>query len=195
MRKRMQVEDNPVGYGWISIALHWTTGIIIMVMLVVGSLTVTTSQVEWARMLALHTTIGVLAYPLLWARIFWRLKKGHPGPLPTQSPAFHLLGRFTHYVMLGGLGLMLLSGPATAWSAGYPVVVLGFSVLASGEPHPAIFQMASLLHHAVGLGLLLLIVLHVAAAIKHMAVDRDGTIEKIILAGPELTDASTSNQL
>lgn len=189
----MQLEDAASSYGWVSIALHWTTGVIIMVMLVVGSLAAASAQTDWEQMLAMHTTIGVLAYPLLWARIIWRLFKGHPGPLPTQSPFFHLIGRITHYAMIGAIGVMLISGPLTVWSAGYPVVVLGHTLIQNAETNMDLFQTARLLHHTVGLALLLLVILHIAAAIKHMAINRDGTIDKIII--PKCDEASAKHNV
>lgn len=179
----MRIHDRAVDYGWVSIILHWLAGIGVMVMLLVGSRLAGSAGAGRAYLLNLHTTIGILAYPLLWARIAWRASRRHPGPLPSQQRNLHFIGRMTHYVMLICMALMLVSGPLTAWSSGNVVTVFGRAIIDGGDGRSDLFLSASQIHHVVGLVLTGLVLFHIAAAIKHMAFDRDGTIEKILIAG------------
>ena len=121
------MRDTSSGYGWLSIALHWLTAAIVLVMLTVGSLT-QPSRLGPAdpRLLRLHTTIGITLYLLLWGRILWRFYVGHPGPLPKQGRYAFTLGKYFHYLLLFAIGVMLLTGPLIAWSAGQALQV--FSV-------------------------------------------------------------------
>ena len=82
----MRTTDTRTGYGWVSIALHWTTAIIVLTLWFVGS-SIQSDPGTQESTLRLHTSIAITAYLLLWARVIWRLKIGHPGPpLPPCLP-------------------------------------------------------------------------------------------------------------
>ena len=81
----MRTSDTSNGYGWISIALHWLTAVIVLAMFVIGTMSQSADEEDYVRLVHLHTTIGMAVYLLLWGRIAWRFAVGHPGPLPKQS--------------------------------------------------------------------------------------------------------------
>jgi cytochrome b561 len=85
--------------------------------------------------------------------------------------------------MLGMMALMLISGPLAAWSSGNAITVFGVPVISGATFDSGLFFVASTAHHFAGLMLAALVVLHIAAALKHMAVNKDGTIEKIVIPG------------
>src|SRR5690606_11531691 len=98
LSRTMRTEDTANGYGWVSIALHWLTAIVILTIWFIGSsITAQEDMAEHERLLRLHTSIAILAYALLWVRIVWRFVKGHPGPLPGQAGLFYAIGKYTHY--------------------------------------------------------------------------------------------------
>ena len=80
----MRTTDTRTGYGWVSIALHWTTAIIVLTLWFVGSSIHSDPETQDST-LRLHTSIAITAYLLLWARVIWRFKIGHPGPLPNPG--------------------------------------------------------------------------------------------------------------
>jgi len=82
----VRLQDTSHGYGWISIALHWLTAAIVLTMWIVGTMSQVASHEDYPALVRLHSTIGVTAYVLLWARIAWRFKIGHPGPRPDSTP-------------------------------------------------------------------------------------------------------------
>ncbi len=179
----MRWNDTKTGYGWLSIALHWITAIIVLVMLIVGTSIPGSSGAAYENMLRLHTSIAVLAYILLVARIVWRVKRGHPGPLPKQRGAFFQMGKYTHYLLIAAIGGMLISGPLMAWSGGYPVHVLHWFTIPSPIPvDGGFFNLMHQVHIAcatvIGIGVLA----HVAGAVKHLVVNKDGTLDKMLVA-------------
>ena len=87
---RSRLRDTAAGYGWISIALHWITGVAVLVLLFVGSSIASAEDRD--GMVLLHTSIALSSYAFLWARIVWRVRTGHPGPLPNQRRSFFLVG-------------------------------------------------------------------------------------------------------
>ena len=114
----MRTRDTRTGYGWISIALHWLTAIVILSLWFIGS----SIQADVANgsqsTLQLHTSIAISAYVLIWARIVWRFMQGHPGPLTEQAGVFHTIGKYAHYIILIAVAIMLISGPLMVWSRG-----------------------------------------------------------------------------
>ena len=110
----MRTTDTRTGYGWVSIALHWTTAIIVLTLWFVGS-SIQSDPGTQESTLRLHTSIAITAYLLLWARVIWRLKIGHPGPLPKQGGLFYQIGKYTHYTMCVAIAFMLITGPLMLW--------------------------------------------------------------------------------
>jgi cytochrome b561 len=76
----MRTSDTRTGYGWISIALHWITAIVILTIWFIGSSIQSDVAAGSTDTLRLHTSIAITAYLLLWGRIVWRFWQGHPGP-------------------------------------------------------------------------------------------------------------------
>ncbi len=124
----MRTADTDNGYGWISIALHWLTAVIVLTMFVIGTMSQSADEAGYVRLVHLHTTIGIAAYPLLWGRIGWRFAVGHPGRLPKQSAFFFAIGKYFHFVMLLAIAVMLLSGPLMVWTAGERIQVFGLAI-------------------------------------------------------------------
>jgi cytochrome b561 len=176
--------DTPSAYGWVSIALHWITGILVIVLLFVGSSISSDDPARRAETLLLHTSIAVLGYAFLWARIVWRVLQKHPGPLPNQKRAFFLIGRAVHYLTIGAMALMLCSGPLMVWSGGDAIGVLDlFSIPSPMGPHPALRDSLHWVHGTCATVILIGIVLHLGGVYKHAAFDQDGTFGKMLVAG------------
>ncbi|MBT8146708.1 MAG: cytochrome b/b6 domain-containing protein, partial [Gammaproteobacteria bacterium] len=113
MSQSNSLQDQPNSFGWISISLHWITAVIITALWILGrSIEFQAVDAIDARR-TLHVTVGLIAWLVLAGRIFWRLKHPHPRAVG-QSNRIHRVARFAHYLMLGLLGIMLLSGPLLA---------------------------------------------------------------------------------
>jgi cytochrome b561 len=172
------------GYGWISITLHWLAAAVVLTMLTVGSLSQGSAEGPAdPRMVHLHTTIGVTAYALLWGRVVWRFVVGHPGPLPRQGKVLFSVGKYFHYVMLFAIGTMLVSGPLIAWSAGQSIGVFTAGIPSPMAESPELHRLARSIHGYAATFILAGMLLHVAAVFKHTIINRDGTFDKIMIAG------------
>ena len=178
----MRLWDTGSGYGWVSIALHWLTVAIVLTMWTVGTMSQIAGEDSYPELVRLHTTIGLTAYLLLWGRIIWRFKVGHPGPLPRQSAFLFPIAKYFHFLLLVAIGVMLLSGPLMVWSDGDAI---DFFVFAIPSPVSKLAGVHDILRHVHGWGatfILLGVILHVLAVLKHMIVNRDGTFDKIMIA-------------
>lgn len=189
----MSLKDTPTGYGWISIALHWITAVLIVVLLFLGN-TIDTALGE-ARQAALvkHTSLAVTSYLILALRIIWRFYHGHPRPTSRQQAgAAYTLGKWTHLTMLAALALMLVSGPLMVWSSGNEIVVYAWFTLPG--PLPTSFPLSDFfhtVHTGSALTIFLGILLHLGGVYKHLAFNQDGTLTKILIANKPGAEGAT----
>jgi len=173
----MRLRDTPTGYGWISIILHWLIVVAIIALLFIGD----SIGEEGDYMLRLHTSIALTAYILIAIRIWWRLKQGHPGPLPGQAGWSYTLGKIVHYILIAASGVMLVSGPVMAWSGVMPIRFYGFFEL----PNPigsnlALFDVALAAHIGGAITLAAGTFLHIGGVLKHTIWNHDETLVKML---------------
>ncbi len=178
----MQVNDTASGYGWLSIALHWITAATVIALFVIGVMSQTPDRDAHVRLVHLHTSIGVTMYAFLWARIVWRFKVGHPGPLPKQGVLFFTIGKYFHFVMLIAIAVMLVSGPLMAWFGGDAIFVFGLALPSPIGIFPAAHDILRRVHGVTASFILAGMILHVLAVFKHTVINRDGTFDKIMIA-------------
>ena len=177
----MRMLDTRTGYGWISIALHWLTAIVVLTLWFVGSSIHADVETQEST-LRLHTSIAISAYLLLWVRVIWRFKIGHPGPLPKQSGTFYQIGKYTHYAMCVAIAFMLISGPLMVWSRGDVIYVWDWFTIPG--PIPASMGFFDTMHTIHVWCSRLIIVgtaLHIGGVYKHAAFNQDGTFGKMLV--------------
>jgi cytochrome b561 len=178
------LKDTATAYGWISIALHWITAIVIVYLLYLGS-SIGGLEGE-ARILAVrrHTSVAIASYALLLGRIVWRFAYGHPGPAEGQQGLAFTLGKYTHLAIVAAVGVMLITGPLMQFSYGRDLAVFDWFVIPS--PLEARMDLASFLHRihrTTALLIFLGVLLHIGGVYKHTAFNQDGTLAKIIIPG------------
>ncbi len=134
-------------------------------------------------MMGYHKATGIVILLLTLVRIGWRLINPPPPLLETLKTWEAALARVTHalfYVLmlavpLAGLGLH------SAFGQGKPVSIFGlfdFPALPVGIDKPTIGLFHEL-HEVTATAMLVLLGLHVAAALKHQFLDRDGTLARM----------------
>lgn len=173
---RVRGADRDGGYGWISIGLHWVTAAAILILLFAGDSIGVVG--DGAR--NTHTTIGSCAWLVLAARIAWRLQQGHPPRAPEQDRFSFYAGMVVHYILLAAIALMLVSGPLAGWASGRGITIFDLVIPGSQPALPAAYEIARLLHIAGAATLAVGTLLHVAGVLKHMFMDRDHTLDRIM---------------
>jgi cytochrome b561 len=182
----MRTLDTRTGYGWISIALHWLTAILILAIWFIGSSIQSDVAAGSTDTLRLHTSIAICAYVLLWARVIWRFKQGHPDATPEQRGAFYKIGKYTHYAILTAVAAMLVSGPLMVWARGEAIFVFDWFTIPA--PFGMNMELYTFLHgiHVWGSRIIIIgTVLHLGGVYKHAAFNQDGTFGKMLVAARE----------
>jgi cytochrome b561 len=174
--------DTRSGYGWLSITLHWLAAILVLTMWTLGTMAQTDIQDDAAWYAHLHMSIGVSAYVLLWGRILWRFAVGHPAPHPGQSAVLFPVAKAVHYLFLVAIGVMLLSGPLMVWSGGDAIEVFALAIPSPFAPSSGLHDLLRRVHGVTASIIILGVLLHILAALKHIIFNRDGTFDKIMIA-------------
>jgi cytochrome b561 len=179
----MRMRDTRTGYGWISIALHWLTAIVILTLWFVGGSIQGGLEAGDDSTLRLHTSIAITAYVLLWFRVIWRFKQKHPGPMREQAGIFYELGKYTHYVILGAVAAMLVSGPLMVWSRGEVIHVWNwFTIPGPFAGSMELFVFFHTIHVWCARVIIIGTLLHLGGVYKHAAFNQDGTFGKMLVA-------------
>lgn len=161
--------------------LHWVVGLMVIVTIPIG---VIMQQQGLARptqdlLFILHKNGGVILLLLVLLRILWRFTT--PAPvLPPSIPSWQVRTAKTVQIALYTLLIvMAVSGYVRVRAGGFPIEMLdAFGVPAFVPRSEALAETAKSIHSTARFPLVALILLHVAAALKHL-VARDGVFGHI----------------
>lgn len=128
-----------------------------------------------------HKWAGVTILALSALRLLWRLTHRPPADLPMpvwQARAAHA----THALLYAAFFAVPLLGWAYSSAAGFPIVWFGVLPLPDFVPKDkALADTFKQLHALAAYGLAALVLAHVAAALKHHFIDRDGLLARMSL--------------
>ncbi|OPY98795.1 cytochrome B [Bradyrhizobium sacchari] len=160
--------------------LHWLMAVCILVMLFVGVGMVSTVAPKYLPLIEIHKTLGLALLFLVLIRLALRLRFGAP-PLPADlPPAVKLGARLSHLLLYGFMMIMPLLGLGMLWAAAYPVVLYGgIQVTALLPQSDGVHTLLWNAHVYLGLALFALVLLHLAAALFHALIRRDGVFATI----------------
>ncbi len=176
----MNITASPTRYTGTAIALHWLLALMIVGSFAVGSYMVDLPfSVTRLKLYNWHKWAGVLILALSAARLLWRLTHRPPPDLPMpawQRRAAHG-AHLALYVLFFAVPLM---GWAYSSAAGFPIVLFG--VLPLPDFVPVDRELAEALkpwHGWLARALAAVVLLHVAGALKHRFIDRDGLLRRM----------------
>lgn len=177
----MAFKNSSTAYGTFSKLLHWGMALIILTLIAVGIYMAdlpkdTPEQKDYAfQFYGLHKSFGVIVLLLIVVRLVWlRLS-----PAPELPAVFEGKERLLVTGLQKLLYLLMLLAPLSGYlmsnSAGFPVQVFGlFEMPALVEKSEALNGFLHEAHELLGFGILLLVILHAAGAIKHRLKDKGG---------------------
>jgi len=180
----MSLSNTRTAYGWAAIALHWISAVGVTALYLLGERAEEAGD-RAARLAAqdLHVSVGVLLFTFLAARLLWSASQARPETLE-RNRIIALLAKAVQLLFLLMILVLLITGPLAVWSAGRDLEAFG--VLAISSPlgrAPALHEAAEAIHGAAAKLFWPLIVLHIAGVLKHLIVDRDGSLRRMLWAG------------
>ncbi|MBS0215573.1 MAG: cytochrome b [Proteobacteria bacterium] len=168
-----------------AILLHWSIAVLIFLNIAGGFLMASTPKQEPQHdaILFWHASLGSLIFLLAVVRLCWRLTH-QPPPLPDSIPALQRGAAHALHWLLYILMLVLpFSGYLHRLAGGHDVSFFGLfnwpAIIAKDEPF-RLFTHS--MHEALAWTLCILLAGHIAAALKHALVDRDGVLRRILVS-------------
>lgn len=169
-------------YSNVSLAFHWGIALLVVSQIVLIMLHDATEGPMSREYVQIHKSVGLSILVLTLARIGWRFANAAI-PLPAGTPGWQkVAARTTHvlfYVLLIGLPL---GGWAASSAGGRDIEWFGlFTWPALPLPLDRDLAGSFMNAHEAGVkALYVLMVLHVAAALKHHFIDRDNVLHRMI---------------
>jgi cytochrome b561 len=171
-------------YSTVAVVLHWALALAIVGAFSMGvymaDLPFSPQRLKYYNW---HKWAGVTILTLSALRLLWRLTHRPPADVPMpgwQKAAAHA----THY----GLYVLFFAVPLVGWAyssaAGFPIVWFGVLPLPDFvSPNKELAEAIKPWHGRLAFLMAFLVLAHVAGAIKHHFIDRDGLISRMSLRG------------
>jgi cytochrome b561 len=166
-----------------AIALHWLIALLIVCGFALGWVMTdipgfTPTKLKY---FSWHKWIGVTVFALAVVRIIWRATHAVP-PMPRRMPQWQSVAANLVHLLLYVLMIAIpASGYLYSSAANVPVVYLGIVPLPRLiAPDPELKAVLKTVHVALNYSLVVLVAMHIAAAIKHQWFDRDGLLSRMI---------------
>lgn len=165
-----------------AIVLHWTIAALVLANLPIGILAGDLEGAASDNLTAVHKQMGFLVLVFTLIRIWWRLRHAPP-PLPESASRWlRVLATLTHKAFYA----LLLAIPLSGWwmtsaVAEHPVRFLLFDVPYLPVPRGMDSARAAFaVHETLGFIIMAMVVLHVAAALKHHFIDKDHVFTRML---------------
>ena len=156
--------------------IHWLMAIVIMLDLNVAQKFGGDMEL-WDRLESRvdHATAGLIVTFLFILRIFLRFLYGAPS-LPESMPGWQVvMAKTGHYGLYFLMGLLIVSGIASANFTSDPIVVFGTFNLSSEVDNSNMFNLIRGVHEFATNAIIALIVIHILAALYHHFIVKDDT--------------------
>lgn len=165
------------GFNPLARLLHWLMAAMILAMLFIGVGMVSSVSARHAVLIAIHKPLGIAILVLVIVRLVVRFSK-RPPALPEDLPGWQrAAAHLSHWLLYALMIAMPLIGWAMLSAGGYPVMLGGGVQLpALMGADPIAFAWLRNAHELLAFVLFATVVLHLAAALFHGLIRRDGVL-------------------
>lgn len=196
----MAFSNTTGSYGSIARSLHWLMALLILSNFGLGLWAEdlprgSDAEVAWvAQIYSAHKTIGVAAFFLALIRVLWALSQIKPHALHPDRRLETFAAEAVHWSLYAAILLV----PASGWvhhaaTTGFAPILWPFGQSLPFVPKSEMLALTFKSIHGAAVKLLFLsLALHIAGALKHLVIDRDGTVARM-LTGREIMPESVSH--
>lgn len=179
--------NTAIRYNNIAIILHWLVALLIFAAFPLGmymhDLPLSPGKLQ---LYSYHKWLGITVLLLAVLRVFWRATHTPPA-LPEHLPRWqNIASHATHQFLYVLIFVVPLSGWLMSSAKGFKTVWFGVlplpDLLAKDK---ALGEMLGTVHANLNYLLLALVLLHIAAALKHRLIDRDEVMGRMLPTGEQ----------
>ncbi|MGF6231629.1 cytochrome b561 [Inquilinus ginsengisoli] len=162
--------------------LHWVSAALMLAVLVLAWVmeSLPNGDASRATVVMLHKSVGLTILGLTAVRLVWRAI--HPPPPAARWAAWEAAAAMaSHWLLYLVLLAMPISGYLMSAGRGRAIPYFGlFEVPLLTPATDAIWRIGSTVHSVGQWALYALVALHIAAAVWHVAIRRDGTLDRML---------------
>ena len=182
IRSSSRLRNTTQAWGAPAKLLHWTVATLVLLQIALGW-----AAVAWhlsptkLDLFVLHKSTGMLILLLMLVRLFWRWRNVTP-LLPVGMQAWErAAAHASHFILY----LLLFLAPVTGWvinsAANNPFRMFWLiPIPAVATPDKVLAEIAARIHFGLFVLLALVLVVHVAAALRHHYVVRDSILARML---------------
>lgn len=168
------------GYDVFSKLLHWILALLLVGLIGLGwYMMEIEDQPGSAWYFNIHKSFGLIAATLILLRLLWRLSH-KPAPLPDSVPSWQAKSsRFIHFLLYVCMLVMPLTGFLGASFSKYGIAFFGHQLPEWTVKNHDIAEQFFEIHETFAWILVVLVILHVLAALKHLIINKDGVFQRM----------------
>jgi cytochrome b561 len=171
-------------YGAVAIMLHWLMGIVLVALIVLGLYMVSLPDVGFDTkkigLILYHKELGLVALALALLRLAWRVGNALPQLVDNLPDWQKVSARFVHLCFYALMFALPVSGWLMSSATGIPVSFFGLFDLPDFVAYDdRLFHLFIDIHKSLGYALIVLILIHAAAALRHHLLFKDETLTKM----------------
>lgn len=177
----MSLRNTDHQWGSVAKLFHWTIALLIIGNGIFGlCMDLAHGPMQKINWLALHKSIGLTVLALFLLRVLWRLFNRQPKDEP--APRWQrVVAHGMHVLLYALVALLPLSGWWFNSIVGKPLQFFKlFNLPALTDANPDARHLWHGVHEYLFWFLVLLLVLHIAGALKHHLLDRDNTLRRML---------------
>lgn len=177
-------------YSLLQRALHWMVAILVLVNIFLGiilwvygfdGLNESFGSEITNNIYKYHKTNGVIILILMIFRLAFRTVRGVPPPERGMTQLELVLSAWVHRLLYATLILEPVVGWLATATGGFPIEFFNMNLPALVSKNPELSVTLYRVHGLLGLFILGLIGLHIAGALRHWLVKRDGVMRRMSL--------------
>lgn len=174
--------DPPARYPRRAVVLHWIVALLIIALMASGWYMVGTPKntPERAFFFNLHKSLGIGTAIFIVALIVWRIRHEAPA-LPATMPRWErTAATLNHRLFYAFMVLVTVVGYLTSSFSKYGPKLFGIPLPHWGWEDAALRGDFAAVHRVAALVFAVLIAIHIAAALKHLWLDKDGVFQRMM---------------
>lgn len=177
---------NNVQYTQLAKILHWLIAGLILAQYLLAELAENAHDggyvVKQIGLLANHKSVGITILVLAFIRLFWRLFNKPPALPESISPRQQALSHAAHWLIYSLIFLLPITGWLMSSASAYTVSWFHIIVLPDlVSANPTLTDFLHCVHSILSNILLVIVLIHVSAALKHHFIDKDGVLQRMSL--------------
>ena len=167
-------------YGSVAAALHWIMAALVIALIALGKLVDVFPKSYEPFIVETHKAVGVIVLLLALFRLTWRLTHRVP-PLPSGTPFWQVFAAHgAHWTFYALMLILPVSGIAWQFLRGRGNDFWLFAINSPFVDDRAAAKLYSQTHRLLGDVILILVIVHIAAALYHQFFRRDGLIFRML---------------